>query len=474
MKTTNHSLEMVPPKKGATKAAEGKTSTGRPNKKSATKVAAPKLTARQKATKASAGNSAAAAKQTTQQTPTNKAQKAAATAKAAGETPPSKKAQRQAAIAKATGTPSTKATPTPSGQRPLQGETPPSTKVRQTAKATGTAATQPKIAPLDRPTLPGEMPPGGKAQRPQAVTKATGTAAPKLTRAPPAGSKEPGKTPQQRANTSRKRKSSSIEEEEEEEVEPVATRTASKKIKTGSGNSKRKATADASRRPQKLARIDEQENQGAGPSTKKTASSRAKTPASRASASAEKRGRKPAASKVRKAPKTPAAKLHTGIQINFAPTQPLDVFIFGSGESGELGLGNKKVDGKKPVNVKRPRIHPHLSAENVGVVQIACGGMHSVALTKDNRILTWGVNDQGALGRDTTWDGGLRDADAENDADDGDDFEALNPIECTPAEVSTRNIVNDAKFVKVVASDSASFALTEDGRVYGWGTFRVS
>lgn len=31
----------------------------------------------------------------------------------------------------------------------------------------------------------------------------------------------------------------------------------------------------------------------------------------------------------------------------------------------------------------------------------------------------------------------------------------------------------DAKFVQVVASDSATFVLTADGDVYGWGTFRV-
>ena len=37
----------------------------------------------------------------------------------------------------------------------------------------------------------------------------------------------------------------------------------------------------------------------------------------------------------------------------------------------------------------------------MGVVQIDAGGMHVVALTRDNKILTWGVNDQGALGRDT-------------------------------------------------------------------------
>lgn len=35
------------------------------------------------------------------------------------------------------------------------------------------------------------------------------------------------------------------------------------------------------------------------------------------------------------------------------------------------------------------------------VLQIACGGMHTVALLEDGRIFSWGVNDEGALGRET-------------------------------------------------------------------------
>ncbi|KAF3761706.1 RCC1/BLIP-II, partial [Cryphonectria parasitica EP155] len=181
---------------------------------------------------------------------------------------------------------------------------------------------------------------------------------------------------------------------------------------------------------------------------------------------------------VKAAPKkkaTPTPKVKIGVQINFAPTQVLDVYVFGEGSAGELGLGATKVDGKKPIDVKRPRKNVNLSAELVGVVQVACGGMHAIALTKDNKILTWGVNDQGTLGRDTQWDGGLRNVDvAEEDSDSDSDDSGLNPRESTPTEVNTKNIAPGTKFVQVAATDSASFALTEDGRVYSWGTFRCS
>jgi regulator of chromosome condensation len=151
--------------------------------------------------------------------------------------------------------------------------------------------------------------------------------------------------------------------------------------------------------------------------------------------------------------------------INSAPTQRLDVYVFGEGSSGELGLGNRIADGKQPTNVKRPRHNAKLAPATVGVVQVACGGMHAVALTADNKILTWGVNDQGALGRDTVWHAA---ADIDDKAASG-----LNPLESTPTEVSEDFFAPGTKFAMVAASDSASFVLTEDGFVYGWGTFRV-
>ena len=148
------------------------------------------------------------------------------------------------------------------------------------------------------------------------------------------------------------------------------------------------------------------------------------------------------------------------------------MYVFGDGSSGgELGLGS----GKGQSEVRRPRLNPHLAADTVGVVQVACGGMHTACLTHDNKILTWGVNDQGALGRDTNWDGGLRDVteDGGSDSDSEADGE-LNPHESTPGAVDFSELSDIPKFTQVACTDSATFALTEAGDVYGWGTFRVS
>ncbi|KAF5240858.1 hypothetical protein FANTH_9379 [Fusarium anthophilum] len=164
-----------------------------------------------------------------------------------------------------------------------------------------------------------------------------------------------------------------------------------------------------------------------------------------------------------------------GKKINKAPSQVLHVYVFGEGSSGELGLGSRRVANKKPIDVKRPRLNDNLSASKASLVQLSCGGMHVVALTNDNRIMTGGVNDQGALGRDTSWEGGIRDMDKSEDSySDDEDDTGINPKESTPTPVSNEHFARGTRFVQVVASDSATFALTEDGRIYGWGTFRSS
>jgi len=230
---------------------------------------------------------------------------------------------------------------------------------------------------------------------------------------------------------------------------------------------KAKMPASKRKREQEEEEEEQAESEDEGSEVEERAAKRTKTEllAAQAAEKPKKAAPKKAASK----PK-PATTRKSKKSINEAPTQVMDIFVFGEGSSGELGLGSMKYEGKKPIDVKRPRINHNLQGKNV--VQVACGGMHVAVLTKDNKILTWGVNDQGALGRNTDWAGGLRDVeDEESDTDDDDS--GLNPHESTPGEVDMSGIEEDVQWAQVVACDSATFALTEAGDVYGWGTFRV-
>ena len=220
------------------------------------------------------------------------------------------------------------------------------------------------------------------------------------------------------------------------------------------------------------------------PASKKSTSSRETTPAKRKAedtndAEPVKKARTTAAKKPGRKTKAAAAA------INEAPATRLKVFVFGENGNGELGLGHENLPDKKITNVTRPRLNPHLDPEAVGVTQLAAGGMHVVALTHDNLILTWGVNDQGALGRETKQAEQLRDAEDEDDEDEEYVEDAngnkkwpvntgLNMLEATPGMASMEKIPEGTIWTQVAAGDSMTFAVTSTGLVYGCGTFRVS
>ena len=67
----------------------------------------------------------------------------------------------------------------------------------------------------------------------------------------------------------------------------------------------------------------------------------------------------------------------------------LTVFTWGRGEDGQLGLGDAS-DQEEPTYVD--------SLRGVGVRQIACGSGHTVVLTTEGHVYTWGRGDDGRLG----------------------------------------------------------------------------
>mmetsp|Transcript_34774 Transcript_34774/g.52483 ORF Transcript_34774/g.52483 Transcript_34774/m.52483 type:complete len:191 (+) Transcript_34774:195-767(+) len=73
----------------------------------------------------------------------------------------------------------------------------------------------------------------------------------------------------------------------------------------------------------------------------------------------------------------------------------LAVFSWGRGEDGQLGIGDTS-DQDEPTYVDALR--------GVGVRQIACGSGHTVVLTTDGEVYTWGRGDDGRLGHgDNGW-----------------------------------------------------------------------
>jgi regulator of chromosome condensation len=94
---------------------------------------------------------------------------------------------------------------------------------------------------------------------------------------------------------------------------------------------------------------------------------------------------------------------------------------------------------------KKPGVVQALQGHNV--VDVTSGGLHNLAVTSVGRVWSWGCNDEHALGR-TTEKGS----------------------EWKPELVG--GALASLKVVQVVCGDSYSMALTQDGKCYGWGTFR--
>ncbi|XP_064408136.1 regulator of chromosome condensation [Latimeria chalumnae] len=116
-------------------------------------------------------------------------------------------------------------------------------------------------------------------------------------------------------------------------------------------------------------------------------------------------------------------------------TVPGLVLALGQGSVGQLGLGEDVMERKRPALVNLPE----------KMVQAEAGGMHTVCVSEKGNVYTFGCNDEGALGRDTSVEGS----------------------EMSPGKVELK-----AKVVQVSAGDSHTAALSEDGRVYLWGSFR--
>ncbi|KAL7982105.1 hypothetical protein Chor_001162 [Crotalus horridus] len=110
------------------------------------------------------------------------------------------------------------------------------------------------------------------------------------------------------------------------------------------------------------------------------------------------------------------------------------VFSWGAGGFGQLGTGILE-------NSLIPKKIDSLSMYNV--IQIACGQYHSIALTKDGRVFSWGQNIHGQLGLGK----GL-------------------PSQATPCNISS---LAGIPVAQVAAGGAHSFVLSHSGVVYGWG-----
>lgn len=113
------------------------------------------------------------------------------------------------------------------------------------------------------------------------------------------------------------------------------------------------------------------------------------------------------------------------------------VYVFGSGDCCQLGLGEDVLSRKRPTKIDY--------FDDKEIIDIAAGGLHNLALSKNGAVYSWGCNDEKALGH-----------------------------ECPEWTIGKVELLSTEKICQIACGDSISAALTENGHVYAWGTFRDS
>jgi regulator of chromosome condensation len=113
------------------------------------------------------------------------------------------------------------------------------------------------------------------------------------------------------------------------------------------------------------------------------------------------------------------------------------VYGWGLNNHGQLGLGDEE-NRSRPTKLK--------AFNNVDVEFVCTGQHHSLALSKDHKVYSWGRGDYGQLGH-------------------GDDEKRLEPTVIQFFE----NLEGGDHVVQIACGANHSLALTKNGKIYSWG-----
>ncbi|KAL0949294.1 hypothetical protein HGRIS_009372 [Hohenbuehelia grisea] len=213
------------------------------------------------------------------------------------------------------------------------------------------------------------------------------------------------------------------------------------------------------------------ENEPVAPAKKPASKTKVVAAATKPAAAATKKPRKKLAT-VQEGQSTPVPQQKP--YFNPLPVLPshkrpsLLLWAWGAGNFGQFGMGpsilNELDKPRRNAWVEEKIEEGAFGEDGAGIESIAAGGMHTIFVDEKGTVWTCGVNDDAALGRDT------RDI---PDPDKPGSFIGIDELTSIPHSLQPL-IDENFRAVKVAAGDSISAAVSDEGELRVWGTFRAN
>ena len=137
-----------------------------------------------------------------------------------------------------------------------------------------------------------------------------------------------------------------------------------------------------------------------------------------------------------------AVAISCGSRHSMALTQDGNVCSWGWGKMGQLGHGNY-------VNaLSTPTCIEYFTKNNICIKYISCGGCHSGAIAQDGTVYMWGESHWGQLGIPSY---------------------LIDMHQATPVPCQVLDLDSDEKIIQLCCGGTHTLALSDQGSVYAWG-----
>ncbi|TFL05845.1 regulator of chromosome condensation 1/beta-lactamase-inhibitor protein II [Pterulicium gracile] len=151
----------------------------------------------------------------------------------------------------------------------------------------------------------------------------------------------------------------------------------------------------------------------------------------------------------------------------FEASRPaLNLFVWGAGNFGQFGAGPDDL-GEKRKPKRNPWVDEKIregvfGKEGAGFESVTAGGLHTLLVDENGAVWSCGVNDDAALGRKTS-----------DVPDPADPTKMLDMDELTAWPHPIQSLVDENfRAVRVAAGDNISAAISAEGDLRVWGSFR--